>query len=175
MQRITELEGEPVVGRFYLVPCVFRPLCGWFPIIGPQHDDSEVIGIPGAHYHYDSRFLSDDQIADLTWGSGLASDPKYVLGTVCWVGGDEYQPTFKRLKCRREVLEFPLHDPKGRALRWMPKLERAYKDAKLSCMRCPHRGIPLNGLPVKDGMVTCPGHGLRWNVETGEMVSRLST
>lgn len=80
-------------------------------------------------------------------------------------------PALRRMKCVREFPTYPLKllsGPRG----WLPKLEAAYADCKLKPgMVCPHRGIPLADVPAVDGIVTCPGHGLRWNVATGELLS----
>ena len=32
---------------------------------------------------------------------------------------------------------------------------------------CPHQGSPLVGGMVKDGVITCPRHGYRFNLKTG--------
>ncbi|RYG96455.1 MAG: hypothetical protein EON58_12050, partial [Alphaproteobacteria bacterium] len=37
---------------------------------------------------------------------------------------------------------------------------------------CPHKGISLASVPVIDGCIDCPGHGLRFDAKTGEIVSR---
>ena len=40
-------------------------------------------------------------------------------------------------------------------------------------MFCYGRGFRLAGLPVQpDGTVVCPGHGLRWHLNTGRLVPR---
>lgn len=58
---------------------------------------------------------------------------------------------------------------------WIPKMEEVFKEAKLKPgMICPHRGADLSGIspdPV-DGTITCPLHGLRWCVSTGELAPR---
>lgn len=37
---------------------------------------------------------------------------------------------------------------------------------------CPHRGIDLTPFARPDGTAICPGHGLRWNLATGELMPR---
>ncbi len=32
---------------------------------------------------------------------------------------------------------------------------------------CPHAGINISRGPLQDGIITCPGHGLRFDVTTG--------
>lgn len=72
--------------------------------------------------------------------------------------------------------DFPLQDENGHSLGWHKLLERAYESVKLpSCLKCPHRGMSLKNLPQDEhGNVVCNGHGLKFNLKTGEMVSRLS-
>lgn len=38
--------------------------------------------------------------------------------------------------------------------------------------RCPHRGIPLSGGLVQDGVLTCPGHFRRFDLRTGYRVGQ---
>ena len=33
---------------------------------------------------------------------------------------------------------------------------------------CPHQGSPLAGGTVKDGVISCPRHGYRFNLKTGD-------
>jgi hypothetical protein len=45
IQRISEIEGEPEIGRFYFVPCIwyFMPedaRNGWWPVLPPAHGDA---------------------------------------------------------------------------------------------------------------------------------------
>jgi hypothetical protein len=43
-------------------------------------------------------------------------------------------------------------------------------NTKTPCLRCPHRGTPLNGVPQKDGKIVCPAHGLCFDMNTGGMI-----
>jgi hypothetical protein len=80
---------------------------------------------------------------------------------------------FGRFRCQRRMPSFPTHIS-GQPIEFVAGLENAYADVKLKCSKCPHRGMPLTGLPEKDGVVVCNGHGLAWNVQSGEMVRRLT-
>jgi hypothetical protein len=177
MQRVAELETEPEVGKFYLVPCV-RHYGEWVPVIGPRHDDREVIGFAEKHYHKDVRFLSDDWLEQRwAWSRFNSSRPltctpeEYELASVLIV---DAEPRERRMKCRRRMPQFPTAITDAGRPAWQRKLERAYKNANAKCGRCPHRGLPLNGQPVKDGKVICPGHGLVFDVATGKLVPRTS-
>jgi hypothetical protein len=173
MQKVSELTSEPEIGKFYLVPCVPTDDGEWWPVIGPKHEDLEHIGFPVEHYHYDLRFFSGDQLKATMLGLPspmMRKSDDYALMAVAH-SGKCGKPIDKYRKCQRPMPDFPVKFVQA----WFPKLEAAYKSVKLSsCLKCPHRGLPLKGLSVKDALVVCPGHGLRWNVQTGEMVSRLS-
>jgi len=179
IQRVSELTSGPIVGKYYLVPCVqtFNGL--WWPIIGPKHEDAEYINFPHQHYHYDLRFFGARQLT-YTQANNYKSlrdkGVRYALLMIALEGKLKDGITEKRLRCKRPMPSFPIaHPVTAQQTTWFPKLEEAYKDKKLTCLRCPHRGLPLNGLPVKDGKVICPGHGLQFNIETGELVSRLTS
>lgn len=181
---------NPVIGRFYWVPCVVRPKAAddwhwatepykvarenWLPVIGPWHEDAEHVGFEPHHFHYDWRFLATS-IYQLWLGDDL---PGRVFSRV-HTGGPfmlncpEPARTRRKLKMKREMPEFPLLSPRtGKLVHFIPLLEKAFAGQRLKCLVCPHQGLPLKGLPVKDGTVICPGHGLKWNVTTGELVVR---
>jgi len=63
IDNINDITSPPVVGRRYLVPCIPLSHTGlWWPIMGPRHADPD-LGVPDVHHHYDSRFLTDRQVA----------------------------------------------------------------------------------------------------------------
>lgn len=165
IERVSDLAGEPVVGRFYLVPCVLEvhTRTGWRPVIGPLHDDIEPLNFPFRHWHYDHRFVSAAQHQEM----GLSYHPlPRALAYVAHENRVILGPQLMRRKCRRQQPEFP-------NVVLVKTLELHYKGAQLSdCLRCPHRGFSLKGQPVKNGVVTCPGHGLRFSFATKEIVER---
>lgn len=163
--------GEYVIGQIYDVPCVrgtwFSRLDLW-PVLGPKHSDSKVIGFTPEHYHLDRRFLTVKQFQFAeshagARGAGLGRYPLHEPFTRDWPPLES--PVMKRKKCLRGPVEFPV-------VAWTGKLETAYECARMKAGICPHQGAPLAGLPVVDGMVTCPLHGLRWRIGTGELVRR---
>jgi hypothetical protein len=185
IERIGEIKGLLVVGKYYLVPCMrVRYERGneidWL-VIGPEHSDAEYLNFHYQHYHFDVRFVSKSVFeSQLKIGIG-----PYALAAVLHTGRHRSRnemvigPFEKRRKCLRLMPEFPIYGPvfpkpKLNAS-WMPDLEAAYKDCtiKADCLRCPHRGLPLNGPPVDEqGNVVCPGHGLRFNLHAGRLVPR---
>ena len=83
------------------------------------------------------------------------------------------EPVPLRRKCQREMPDFPSHVD-GWLNTGHRHLEAAYRGCRLKPDHpvCPHKGFPLEGLPEKDGVVICPGHGLAFDMNTGELVPR---
>jgi hypothetical protein len=165
-----------IVGRRYRVPCVSWQ--GYLtPILGPMHEDAEHIGFKHQHWHIDFRFVSKQQ-----WEGMRESYADYsrVHGKVITADKAESGVVYVRRKCLREMPVFPRDIPDGghgsMAVPWLSKLESAYADKRLNlnCMTCPHRGLPLDGIAPKNGVLVCPGHGLAWDVSTGRLHPRVS-
>ena len=184
LHRVDDLPNPPVVGEFYLVPCILIPaalqrkgqLCGgmrprWWPILGPRHQDLD-LGVPAYHYHYDPRFMTDRAIVNR-----IGSQPiSWLFGAILCDGHPSVlpSPVPRRRRCLRHM---PAHfaDVEGGwgLPSWLRPLEAKFADVLLpDCKVCPHRGLPLAQLPQKNGIVTCRGHGLRWDVATGKLVRR---
>ncbi|MBD2099232.1 Rieske 2Fe-2S domain-containing protein [Trichocoleus sp. FACHB-591] len=164
--RIEALDSLPVVGAFYDVPCLVCDRTGsWVPILGDLHSDPE-IGISIMHWHPDARFLSKLQIRLLFRLEDVASVLPLVVNR-----DDIPDSTVQRrvLKCFRQMPEFPVTP---RTKPFTQGLEKIFSDRKLECLSCPHRHFNLADVPVVEDQVTCPGHGLRWNVKTGALVKR---
>ncbi len=170
-------QTAPVVGQVYAVPCVLLtvPRKEWVPILGPLHDDAEVLRFPWPHYHYDPRFLTEAGIlralerAFPGWGiqGGGELAQMAVFEGVVPAEGILAGPVLRPRRCLRPMPGFSQLS----ALPHIRALEAAHKDQR-ACGTCPHRGLPLHGLPVeKDGAVTCRGHGLRWHCGSGALLA----
>jgi len=134
-------------------------------VIGPWHEDAELIEFPHDHYHFDFRFVSN--LSSLMRPAEEWRFARVLTRAACAImDGSEPRVEWMRRKCIRDGPLFP------DAPHWGSKLERAYANKKLECGRCPHRGLPLHGQPVNGGVVVCPGHGLAWDVQTGALVPR---
>ena len=182
MQRIDELTSPPKIGRFYLVPTVdyiWLEVADRWPIIGPKHSDKQIIDFPYQHYHVDGRFLSPKQVRrvysrEKSLEFTLAVYPlcQYRRNRVHIADFDVFphpEPVWRRRKCQRH-LEYPTW-----ASHWQVPLEEAYKSYSLIDGICPHRGAYIgNMVPDHHGAITCPLHGLRWDLKTGEMCRRYS-
>lgn len=176
--KLDAINGEPIVGRFYMVPCVFCVLDGLVPIIGPLHEDKEYIGVADRHWHYDFRFIANLPCHDESTNFGRACFEERTDGSKNVVNVNSAVAIHRR-KCFRVMPEYKTTYVNGTIRTPVPflfDLERAYADTKMNTdtMICPHRGIPLKGQPIRDGCVLCCGHGLQWNVKTGELVPRVA-
>lgn len=172
------------VGKFYAVQCVhgaFYREIGWWPVMGEAHRDIEIVNFPWLHYHIDWRFVNER-----TYRRYVSLDPRGeaagAFATPLMLMPEDDKPFSRvrrmedaaseirarpqRLKCKRQLPSYP-HG----AAPWMARLSEHYEGACLKRNVCPHRGYDLSREPVVDGVVTCPLHGLRWNVETGARVA----
>ena len=187
IHRIDQVEGLPVIGRTYLVPCVMSKLDDvWRPVIGEPHTDPVYFPAVGRHFHYDVRFCDAWLLADMVDDHDAPGDPedlRRLLAATAIVFQSSYvrDRAVRPLPCLRRMPVFPtvfyrpagVTDPNDA----LPVMERDYADARLrpGCPKCPHRGMPLNGLPVDgQGRVVCPGHGLRFNLRTGRLSPRVT-
>lgn len=181
--RIDTLTTEPVVGRYYMVPCVRvthdRSVSGFpsglWPVIGPLHDDVESLGFHPRHWHLDGRFLSASQMDNVTIkGSNSYRVFRVVLCKTGLYGqegvpipGVEDKTQLVRRRCMRAQPEYPDARVSGFA-----KLQESMAGSRVRCGRCPHRNLPLSSLPRVPGTnhVICVGHGLRFDMTTGSLV-----
>ena len=169
-----------VVGCHYLVPClVGDPRVAWMandrnlvPVIGPMHSDKDFIGADFEHFHIDWRFVEDVMAPYLR---GFEYSPHgHVIRGQQLLEGPYLKPLYRSMKCVRLMPDFPAFKNE---YGWAA-LERAQRR---TCNKlkpgniCPHRGIDLTPFEQPDGTAICPGHGLRWNLRTGEMIPRHAT
>lgn len=193
IEDVRTLTAPPEIGRYYLVPAVFGEWdsnsARWWPVMGPLHEDVEIVGFDTRHYHIDPRFLAENIWRRSLWGNEFRA-AWHVGGDSIRVGGspvqfapDDFrhlygtemmQPAMMRMLCKRVMPDrsWMILQGSRTASGWGAKMEGAYADAKLKPgMICPHRGAPLASCPVgPDRTVVCPLHGLRWHVDTGEMI-----
>lgn len=157
------------LGRFYRVPAVhvieWRGFYGmWVPVIGPMHEDAEIVNFPWQHFHVDWRFV-DTRIwkayQDLYLKGGHFGAPLQCPDK----RGDrviDRGPELRRMKYKRDPGSFP-----NTGAKWQPKLREKFACAKLVNGTCPHRGIPVSAMHREGDILTCPGHGLKWHAVTG--------
>lgn len=184
---IHELDGPPKVGEHYWVPSVtgnYYGIVDHWPVLGPKACDRPHIDIDPLHYHIDPRFIAagtwrklprNTALGARMWTpwNGLAFYP--LIAEPGYLPAD-WSPPLEGLPAPRNLLLQCLRpmDDRARAFadaEFMDGLRAAHADKRLGPnMTCPHKGACLKSQPVVDGVVTCPQHGLRWNVATGELV-----
>jgi hypothetical protein len=166
-----DLMTEPlVVGQFYLVPTVRAPWFGkvadW-PVIGPEHDDREILGFRHRHYHVDARFLPAKSKRVLsTLGHPLHAKRHGDLPL-----GPLPRPIWRRRKCIRATVGgfHPWHTT-------LDKLRAHY--AGQQCLKgkggwiCPHQKAALGSIVPVNGVIICPLHGLYIDAATGVCLER---
>lgn len=175
-----DLPHPPEVGRYYQVKVVYvqrtigyEPSLSrmWWPVHGAAHSDAEIEGAGvHRHYHLFVPFLSDHQLDGLRSGDGCGAE--YGLVAIHANPSTEHiANTFSdekwvRRRCRRSWTAYP-YEVTG-AARVRARIAYAHKPLPKDCMVCPHRGMNLAMVPPDaQGVVTCPGHGLRWHLATG--------
>lgn len=164
--------APPVIGRYYRVPCVWTDISAlnctkrWLPIIGPRHEDAEILRFEHLHWHFDFRFFTEHLYRAIR---------KKHENFLLLVQVASEKNSVREFRCVRRMPTYPTVVENKNPYPFISSLENAYSSATLkSCKICPHRGLPLGGMPVKDGVVVCPGHGLAFSATTGKLVRRLT-
>lgn len=176
VQCITDITESPIVGRFYLVPCVrywYRGRVAWWPVMGPKHEDAEHLNFTQVHYHLDRRFMSPKWfhtprfVKSEIWPLGrMKGDPHFCGDTIIAArplgefgagtghcpgadgGGPLPAPVLRRRKCYISDVGFPELSRSGETfLRFHRAFEgRACKRDAEGHLVCPHKGARLSSL-----------------------------
>lgn len=174
---LSGLREPPVVGRFYMVPAIFyrwNGKDGHWPVVGPLHEDREFFAFSLLHYHVDLRFLTASQWKLATrngyrrsLSSVVASDAEHAAGSQPLAHLDlpipRGRPRLIRRRCRlnTRAYAFPNEPPIQRLNEHFgaPAEPIRLRDGRILC---PHRKADLSTYkPDKNGIITCPLHGLR--------------
>lgn len=135
---------------------------GKVPVLGPKHEDKDIIGFPHPHYHVDWRFVTKKLFN--TCGPWRSDGAAHEFAKVLESRHVERLETV-RLKMRRPFRVWPVERAK-----WFNLLQDAYQDKTAHRGICPHKGADMKTLPVDaDGCVTCPLHGLKWDAKTWQL------
>jgi Rieske Fe-S protein len=159
MQKVEHVKRPLKVGERYLVPCVVDEYDGQtfvYPVINHPHTDTEN-GQPETHYHLDYRFVKHDNQGKFP--RVTHSHSRYNFET-------QIRPEGKIEYFVLEVINEDFHGITPVELIAKSKL-------KHKCIhkgKCPHRGYELSQAAPKDGVITCPLHGLRFDAETKQLL-----
>lgn len=167
---LIEITKDPKIGETYLVRSVtikkeVKSELGdvYIPVFSESHSDGKY-GRGNEHFHVDWRFASEWLIEkkrkdfETVFHSDVINREYFTPIDKEWVLEDIYT----EMKYLRDFPEFPKAS--------FRLLEDKMKDAIMKYMICPHHGTNLISCRPIDGVVTCPQHGLKWNINTGKLV-----
>lgn len=180
MERITELSAPPIVGQFYLVPTVhwqwrhFSPR--WWPVFLPLHEDARFFRFTAEHYHVDPRFVPGRTHGAFSW---WADDPWRAFQATPIArhrtGDWAIEPgpvVWRRRRCGRNRVPYVLFG-KVKAPGMGPEAICRHWEGQTAPRNrfgwvCPHQHAALGSIgPERDGVITCPLHGLRLRAADG--------
>lgn len=151
--KIDNLKTSPIIGKYYLVPCIieeeYKNTEIINPIINHLHNDKEN-GQDYKHYHADYRFI--DSCYEV-------SNKRYNL-----IDGINYNIVYKELKCIRLENLGITHS------NFISK-SRLYSKCISSKSKCPHKKYDLSQETAINGVITCPLHGLKFNNSTKQLIN----
>jgi hypothetical protein len=150
---INDIDGLPVIGEWYTVPCAVSSRTGQsVPVLGPIHSDPEIMKVPWDHIHVDWRFASQRYIEETL---------QALEGTQWNDKGSVQLPTVRALRVEEGLWTFK--DGAARCQRQLPFMIRTnpvYYDQPAPGFRCPHRGVSLKGHWQDNRYnMLCPLHG----------------
>jgi nitrite reductase/ring-hydroxylating ferredoxin subunit len=191
MKHIDKLNCPPVVGEFYLVPCVFGKYTNigrhnippqLWPVFLPSHEDSKYYpqyrtkwietptgqytieetyyeSVPGTlhHYHVDPRFTPAEFYTE--WEQVNKSWHNVIEAV-------DSDVKTEKLQCIREMPIQRLFTGFGQ------NFIDDHKNKKIVCGRCPHKKVNLKSVPIINGVITCPNHGLQFDSKTGNCLNK---
>lgn len=182
MKKVEDVKRPLKKGEIYLVPCLVKRETknlpeedlwldvgnGQFkktmfyvlPIINHPHNDAEN-GQFETHYHIDYRFIK--HYNDANFPTIKNSHSTHVFGS-------KIRPTPSFGKLTYYPLPVINEDFKG-----ITEVS-LIKNSKLKhrCIhkgKCPHRGYDLSQVPVVNGIIKCPLHGLKFSSKTKQIIN----
>jgi len=178
IETISAVPYSVIPGRKYLVPYIRPPTAihgyeagNQVPIIGELHEDT-LLGFPYLHFHHDRRFIPPRIYNEM-------QNPWEALAVTRLIPNEsgelEVDPLWVDLPIKHG--EFTCHrqmpEPTIKVV-GLDRLEKLFKFRKLENRVCPHKRVSLSGMyPDNDWCLTCPGHGLKWNANTGDLVQQI--
>lgn len=136
---------DVIVGEEYDVPCAFTNENYFVPVMLPAHVDKNQFCLKSVdlHYHIDKRF--NVPLAYHNADAILHSGVEYV--------------SYVKLKAVKS--HYVIEDAKFEIFNIIYQMVNPHEIAKNRI--CPHQGTKIT-----NSCGTCPAHGLKWNLKTGE-------
>lgn len=173
LQKIDELKEPPIIGKYYLVPCIYKSeeiIEGsnilhlydnngsyyiqkskkiidekFIPIINFPHNDKQT-GQKEYHYHLDTRFILHNHNFPIRINKEVNQDLRYIS-----------------LKCYSQINTYSTHNS-------LIKNIKLYQKCISSKNKCPHKKYDLSQIVPIDGVITCPLHSLKFNSITKQLI-----
>lgn len=160
MKNIEQLDCEAEIGKTYIVPILYGNIhTNGVPVINLCVADD--FGSKEKHWHIDIRFATEDELR-ITHFTPIIETISGNYITID-ISDSDYLMREKRI-CLRDYKDnySPLNS--------FYLTEIHPRKMKMNCMKCPHKGYNLYQGPVSENgrKVTCPMHGLKWDMYTGE-------
>ena len=172
IERADRQTAPLIAGRFYLVPTVrakWMNRLGDWPVIGPLHEDREILRFPDDHFHVDARFLP----ASFQDPWRVSTYPLHAYRGAPPLPA----PILARRKCITPHVPWTVE--------WQRNTSPLYvlraRFAGRQCIHgkggwiCPHRHASLGSIAPEGGVITCPLHGLRIDAATGIVLATTTT
>jgi hypothetical protein len=163
--RVEDVKQPLQKGHLYLVPCIVRDAYGKkeyiTPVINHPHNDAEN-GQKEIHYHVDYRFVKLEK-------EGVIGSVKRGHSKHSFV--DRFRPE-KGVDGELVYIVLPVINEDFMGI--TPKAFIKNSKLKHNCIhkgKCPHRGYDLSQVSSKDGVITCPLHGLQFDAETNKLIN----
>jgi len=164
MKKVEEVKKPLKKGDKYSVPCIVKEEEGKLfitPVINHPHTDIEN-GQEEVHYHADYRFIK--HLDDGDYPSVINKHSKhYFLHHV--------RPE-KNIHGNLEYFILPVINEDFKGI--TDKSFIAKSKIKHKCIhkgKCPHRGYDLSQVKSKNGIITCPLHGLKFDSKSNKLVN----
>ena len=163
IQNIEDVRNPVKVGEQYLVPCIVKRLDELMyitPVINHPHTDREN-GQNYIHYHADYRFVKHNKAGNLPHIQNTHSKHIYVNNNRPVLGIDG----------QLEYYILPVINEEFAAITPITFIQNS--KLKHNCIykgKCPHRGFDLSQVPSKNGIITCPLHGLKFDEKTKNLI-----
>ena len=169
----------------------------YIPVNSHLHEDKKVIGADFLHWHIDWRFVETrlwKQRIEGGYENGFY-DPAYkategkleVANVIIYHkdayrhysnGTDDKMIYYRRLKCKRPYMVKTFFENdifRQPAKSWVFSLSEKFCNSQLKKdgdrLICPHKGIAIDkNCKDKDGNYICPGHLLRFNPDTLQVI-----
>jgi hypothetical protein len=162
-KRVEEVKRPLKKGECFLVPCIVKEdeerLC-ITPVINHPHNDREN-GQRDIHYHVDYRFVKHKQDKDFPTVINQHSRHYFVHA---------FRP-IEGIDGNLEYFYLPVTNEGFSGITPVSAISRS--KLKHRCIhkgKCPHRGYDLSQVSPIDGKITCPLHGLTFDVVNGNIL-----